>query len=1133
MRQLQVCAQGHRWDPLANARPTENGHWDRCPVCGGAVEAFSLHSTVSPSTPTPPPAPLAMPTLPGYEVLEELGRGGMGIIYKARHLAFDHVVALKMISAGAQADASDLARFRAEGEAISHLQHPNIVQIYEVGEHNGLPFFALELMERGNLSQALAGAPLPPRYAAELIEMLARALQAAHEAGIIHRDLKPANVLLAAPPETPAPGVVRLLGTPKVSDFGLAKRLDDPGANTKTGNIVGTPNYMAPEQAQSKSQDLTPAVDVYSLGAILYECLTGRPPFRGATALATLDQVRSQDPVSPSRVVMGLPRKLTTICLTALAKEPGRRYRSAGALADDLRRFLDDEPIQARPVSVWEKTWRAVRRRPAVVGLAALTVLVTAVGIVLGARLWSETSSKAKQDAALRQREEEKLRAEEEARQLKVTYHASFVRRWGVPEGVAPLDEPQARRRDLTYKFYRREGKVEKVEAIDRWGRLGARQGPSTAVEGGALRGLFGRFRQPCRWEYERNEKGEVVKERAYDRNGQLEWVFLYTDRTTGYLTDRRGFPRPLVGSGAAFVSFGYTDRGLEKEHRYLDRNGKPRAGPDGIFAQRQEHDERGFVQAITHLGARDQPVLHPRGYARVTYKHDEQGNVVERAYFGLDGKPALHRALRWARETSRYDGNGHRLEQRSFGLDGQPHGGRRGAAATVLTYDGRGLKTSEAFFDVEGKPVAGPPGVARIAFRHDERGDLVEERFFDVEGEPVLAENGAARVVRTYDARHNVATTAYFGRADEPVAIRPVGLHKETTRYDERNNLVERRLAGVEGQPVPGEPARARYAYNAHGLRTELAYFDGAGKPVLGPDGVARATWTWDEQGNNLEQSCFGADGRPASPNARFRLSWRFLPAQYARFENVFDDRGNCTDSACYAPGKMGLELVARYKSQWDEQGQMIEMARYDGRGRLFAPQGPPKVTLTYDEQGHVIGRVAYGPDGKPLLTAGGAARHVKTFDDMGRVTAEAFVGLDGAPRLGDNGYARATFRYDEEGKLIGSSYFDPDGELVRTEVFVTAVGAVAFDEALKEGDVLMAYDGVKLACARQFIDLKRREDYNRSSREAQVLRGGKAILVRLPSGPAVRFYSPWRRQIFVTGLDAHMPALTRAVEE
>ncbi len=352
--------------------------------------------------------PLPPPEVPGYELLGEIGRGGMGVIYKARQEGLNRTVALKMISAGAHASAEERARLRTEAEAAARLQHPNIVQIYEVGSAAGVPYVALEYMAGGNLAAALDGTPLPPRVAAELVELLARAVQAAHEQGILHRDLKPANILLSrrwGARAGPGEGGVRTgeRGGPgrsrggetagerhdapsappgfKITDFGLAKDLSGRGAQTTTGAILGTPGYMAPEQAQGGSKHVGPAADVYALGAILYETLTGRPPFKAATVLDTLVQVRTQEVVSPDLLQQNLPRDLVTICLKSLAREPTRRYASAAALADDLQRFLTDKPIAARPVTSWERGWRWCRRNPFLAGVsaAALVLLVSAL----------------------------------------------------------------------------------------------------------------------------------------------------------------------------------------------------------------------------------------------------------------------------------------------------------------------------------------------------------------------------------------------------------------------------------------------------------------------------------------------------------------------------------------------------------------------------------------------------------------------------------------------------------------------------------------------------------------------------------------------------------------------------------
>jgi WD40 repeat protein len=317
-----------------------------------------------------PPAAAARapaPSFPGYESLEVLGRGGMGVVYRARDTRLGRVVALKVLRAGDQAGEEDLARFRAEAEAVARMQHPHIVQIFEVGEHEGRAFCALEYVGGGSLARRLGGTPLPARDAAALVETLAGAVQYAHDRRVLHRDLKPANVLLTED------------GTPKVADFGLAKRLDVEDGRTRTGAVMGTPAYMAPEQAAGDARALGPAADVYALGAILYECLTGRPPFLAETPLATLEQVRAREPVPVRALNPKVPRDLETVCLKCLRKEPARRYPSARELADDLRRFQGGEPVRARPVPSWERALTWARRRPAAV-LAAVAVVLAAGG---------------------------------------------------------------------------------------------------------------------------------------------------------------------------------------------------------------------------------------------------------------------------------------------------------------------------------------------------------------------------------------------------------------------------------------------------------------------------------------------------------------------------------------------------------------------------------------------------------------------------------------------------------------------------------------------------------------------------------------------------------------------------------
>jgi WD40 repeat protein/serine/threonine protein kinase len=449
MAQTFICPQNHRWQDGAAAGP------QRCPVCGaapalvaasdgsvvGRAEAQSLPpqgtaaepptiltSSTAREAASDPDRTLA-PELPAgalavgrtvnatYEILGELGRGGMGVVYKARQLRLNRLVALKMILAGSHAGAEQLARFRAEAEVLAPLQHPHIVQIYEVGELDGHPYFSLEFIDGGSLAQVLASTPQAPRQAAQLVETLARAMHFAHLRGIVHRDLKPANILLAianipaavsgsAKDKTPVglltaePAPLSAF-TPKITDFGLAKNLETDSGHTKTGAILGTPSYISPEQASGR-KDIGPATDVYSLGAILYELLTGRPPFRGESSMDTMMQVMTEEPVPPRRLQSKVPADLETICLKCLQKEPHKRYPNAEVLADDLKRFLAGEPIQARPIGVYGRTVKFARRRPALAALAVLGVVtvvsVLAVSLYYNAELTK--ANKKEQDRA-------------------------------------------------------------------------------------------------------------------------------------------------------------------------------------------------------------------------------------------------------------------------------------------------------------------------------------------------------------------------------------------------------------------------------------------------------------------------------------------------------------------------------------------------------------------------------------------------------------------------------------------------------------------------------------------------------------------------------------------------------------
>jgi WD40 repeat protein len=396
---MLTCASGHQWAPSANGQAAV------CPQCGQAPLALPTAASLSAAGPPldpestlepteDPPLPADCPAVPGYEIQGVLGHGGMGIVYRAWDQRLKRPVALKMIRGDANPSPDQLRRFRAEAEAVARLQHANVVQIYEVGEVHGRPYLALEYVDGPSLARRLGGAPLPSRQAAAIAVTLARAVQAAHDQGVIHRDLKPANVLLTSK------------GMPKVTDFGLAKLLGVEEGQTQSGAIIGTPSYMAPEQALGKVREIGPAADVYALGAILYEMLTGRPPFRADTALNTVYQVAVEDPLPPRRLQSKVPLDLETICLKSLQKDPRKRYASASALADDLRHFLGGRPVTARPTPAWERAWKWARRHPAAAAL--LTVSVAAALVMVVGALYFTNELRLEKNRAV----EEKVRAE-------------------------------------------------------------------------------------------------------------------------------------------------------------------------------------------------------------------------------------------------------------------------------------------------------------------------------------------------------------------------------------------------------------------------------------------------------------------------------------------------------------------------------------------------------------------------------------------------------------------------------------------------------------------------------------------------------------------------------------------------
>lgn len=401
-RQAAAAADSSLLQDLRRQPPVDDLETEaECAGAGMRAASASLRSSEFETDQLSEAADVAPHTrLGNYEILGVLGRGGMGVVYKAKQLKANRVVALKMILTNKHASVQEQVRFQMEAEAVARLQHPNIVQLHEVGEHDGLPYFSIEFCEGGSLEDKLKSWTPNAAEAAALIATLARAIHYAHLRGVVHRDLKPANVLLAGD------------GTPKITDFGLAKNLDSSSDITKSGAIMGTPSYMAPEQAEGKVHNTGPAADVYALGALLYLLLAGRPPFKGNSVVETLDQVRKHEPTPPSRWMKSVPRDLDTICLKCLRKQPENRYASAAELADELIRYQKGEPILARPVGAIERSVRWVRRNPTVAVLLAGVVLTTIAGVTGIAWQWRKAVANARIANQLTDEARQKTKAE-------------------------------------------------------------------------------------------------------------------------------------------------------------------------------------------------------------------------------------------------------------------------------------------------------------------------------------------------------------------------------------------------------------------------------------------------------------------------------------------------------------------------------------------------------------------------------------------------------------------------------------------------------------------------------------------------------------------------------------------------
>jgi len=734
--------------------------------------------TANPS-PTPPgPRKPPLKVFGGYEIERELGRGGMGVVYLARQIELNRYVALKMLTGHYGPD--ELHRFLEESETAAGLNHTNIAHIYEVGEHDGAPYFSMEYVEAGSLADSLRKELPSPRDAAQLLINIARALHFAHQNGVVHRDMKPANVLLD--PD----------GVPKVADFGIAKRLKDDTKLTRSGAVIGTPTYMAPEQAKGNSRHVGPPADVYSLGAILYEMLTGRPPFLpedSETAITV--RVLTEDPVSPAWHRPDIPRDLEIICMKCIEKEPRNRYASAAALAEDLQRFLDDESILAKPPNTLVNSIKWVRRHPWKFVAAATALLLVVAGLV-------------------------RLTQWELYQRPHLEYAARVDWVNGGLEPIEQISQENASHRATYLRLTRRGrfGPVIKVEALNARGhpavlrRILLDEMIPIYIEGLAGTQVYSEARpESAAVEFLFDDNNNALEATGRDRNGQVNWRIIYDHPSASDSSDHtvrarfgnlRGFDA-TSRDGASHMEFERDAKGRDMKISFFNAAGKPAANGEGVYGYKLERDGAGRIVQLVNLGPDGQPTANHVGLTAYT--------------------------LSWGQEL--------RAEVRD--AKGQP-AVWNGIAAIVTEYDSAGNKTRISYLAPDGKPVS----VQEM--KRNEHGELTQRTNFTADASGALKQLSQTNI--SYDEFGHPADMQFVG----PTSWRSAWHH------DANGNVTEEKFLDAQGNPITGENGYAirRFTYTPgpQGIRIEQTYFDAAGNKTYSKGGYHRLIDEFDATG-------------------------------------------------------------------------------------------------------------------------------------------------------------------------------------------------------------------------------------------------------------------------------------------
>jgi YD repeat-containing protein len=999
-----------------------------------------------------------------FELLSELGRGGMGVVYRAWQPSLDRQVALKSLLQSGDPKAD--ARFSREIKALGRVEHPHLVRIFVSGSDGERYFYAMELIEGATLAEVCsrlkgrgagrnefdlttwadalstacsashqaekpigdraarpprsrdqaaaesAEAPLTlaggtyTRHVVTLVSQVAEAAHALHERGIVHRDIKPGNIMVSAD------GAHAVL-----MDLGLAQIADEAGGRlTRTRQFVGTLRYASPEQVLAVAQ-LDRRSDVYSLGATLWELLTVRPLYGADDETPTaqlMQRIPVEDPEPIRKYNPTVPRDLEAIVLKCLEKQPQRRYDSALQLVQDLRKFLAGQPVQARPLGLARSTLRRVRRRPSL-ALASAAGLLLLGSAAFAAWYW---------DANYR---------------LKSDYYSTWIKRWGAFQGVGRLTPEEVRHRYLTFKFYHRADRVEMIEAVNGYGYLATYNAFPSYLDDPDQ--LARRRLRECRLVYKRDSSGRVIEESVWDQNNKMLWNFVLMwsagnpPQSLSHFT-RSGFAYAYAGSKATHLQRTFSEAGLETEVRFFDEMGKPQPGPNGTYGSKYEHDDRQQVRRVTYLGSEGQVVENKDGYGGVLIDYDDRGNATAFTYLDVDGK-TLKRPGHYDRVKFTYDKYGNMLSQAYF-LGDEPvlHSG--GYAKMVGDYDEHGGRKSTTYLGLDGKPTRDKSlGNSKVTAKYDSHGQPLEETYWGFD-----PSQGFAKIVAKFMEHGRRLVMTYQDERDQPARALE-GFTALTITSDDMGNVTEKLSDGYDGKDGY---TRMVVSFKQPGdVIGETAYFGQDGRPARNTKtGWTKISYVYDDQGRMVESVAYGFDGTNG----------------YAGERTKFDEHGLTREVAYLSEdGKPAKhkEGYAKFTAQYDDRGNRIEQAYFDEHDKpVRVKAGYTKIAARFDRENRPTELTLSGFDGSD-----GYAVQTTKLDERGRIREAVFLSEDGKPAKHKEGNSKYTARYDDRGNRIEQAYFDEHDEPVRVKAGYTKI-ATRFDQAnRRREETYSGFDG------------------------------------------------------------------------